>query len=123
MIKQADDAEIKSLGENSLFKIIEPVGFLEMILLEKHAQLVMTDSGGVQKEAFFMQKPCVILRPETEWVEIIESGCAVLAGSNPQKIKDGFKHFASSGKLEYPSIFGDGSAAEFICQSILEHLN
>ncbi len=122
MIQQSDDSEIKSLAENLLFKIVEPVGFLEMILLEKHAQLVMTDSGGVQKEAFFMKKPCVILRPETEWVEIVESGCAVLAGSNPVKIKSGYEHFSHKGKLEYPSIFGDGSAAEFICQSILEHL-
>ena len=123
MIEKADDSSIRSLAENPLFKIIEPVGFLEMVLLEKHAQIVMTDSGGVQKEAFFMQKPCVILRPETEWVEIVECGCAILAGSNPEKIKSGYQHFVMNPPLEYPSIFGDGTAAEFICQSIVEHLN
>ena len=123
MISQADNANIKEIATNPNFKIIEPVGFLEMILLEKHAKLVMTDSGGVQKEAFFMEKPCVILRPETEWVEIVESGCAVLTGSNPEKIKSGYQHFIRNKKLDYPSIFGDGNAAEFICSSIIEHLN
>ncbi len=123
IIDQADDAQINSLTDNPLFKIIEPVGFLEMILLENHAKLVMTDSGGVQKEAFFMKKPCIILRQETEWIEIIESGCAVLAGSNPEKIKSGYQHFIRNQNLDYPSMFGDGNAAEFICSSIIEHLN
>lgn len=123
MIAKADDTRIKKLQENPNFKIIEPVGFLEMILLEKNAQLVMTDSGGVQKESFFVQKPCVILRPETEWTEIVEQGCAVLAGSNPQKIKEGFEHFRSKSGMEFPPIFGDGTAAEFICKAIIDHLN
>ena len=123
MIERANDDGIGSLAKNTLFKIIEPVGFLEMILLEKHAQMVMTDSGGVQKEAFFMQKPCVILRPETEWTEIVESGCAILAGSDPRKIKNAFSHFSEKTDMEFPSIFGDGAAAEFICKSIIEHLN
>jgi UDP-GlcNAc3NAcA epimerase len=123
MISRSDNAEIKKLSANPLFKIIEPVGFLEMLLLEKNAKLIMTDSGGVQKEAFFMQKPCVILRPETEWTEIVESGCALLAGSDPKKIRDGYEYFKQKSGLEFPSIFGDGNAAEFICKSIIEHLN
>jgi len=82
----------------------------------------MTDSGGVQKEGFFMQKPCVILRPETEWTEIVESGCALLAGSNPKKILDGYEYFKQEKVLEFPSIFGGGEAAEFICKSIIKHL-
>lgn len=123
MISRSDNAEIKKLSANPLFKIIEPVGFLEMLLLEKNAKLIMTDSGGVQKEAFFMQKPCVILRPETEWAEIVESGCALLAGSDPKKIRDRYDYFKQQSRLEFPSIFGDGNAAEFICESIIEHLN
>ncbi len=123
ILSKANTAAITQLTKNQLFKIIEPVGFLEMILLEKHAKLVMTDSGGVQKEAFFMQKPCVILRPETEWTEIVESGCAVLVGSNPKKIHDGYDHFKKELNLEFLEIFGDGTAAEFICESIIEHLN
>jgi UDP-GlcNAc3NAcA epimerase len=123
MIAQADDAAINALADNPLFQIIEPVGFLEMILLEKHAQLVMTDSGGVQKEAFFMQKPCVILRPETEWVEIVDCGCAVLAGSDPERIAAGYRKFRLEPPSSYPTIFGNGAAAEFICTSIIEHLS
>ncbi|MCF8459226.1 MAG: UDP-N-acetylglucosamine 2-epimerase (non-hydrolyzing) [Flavobacteriales bacterium] len=123
MIAKSNDAAIRELSKNPLFKIIEPVGFLEMILLEKHAKLVMTDSGGVQKEAFFMKKPCVILRPETEWTEIVESGCAVLVGSHPTKIREGYAYFKQNQDLKFPSIFGDGAAAEFICESIIEHLN
>jgi UDP-GlcNAc3NAcA epimerase len=122
MIAKSNDTAIRELSKNPLFKIIEPVGFLEMILLEKHARMVMTDSGGVQKEAFFMQKPCVILRPETEWVEIVDCGCAVLTGSDAKKIMEGYQHFKQYPPKHYPNIFGDGAAAEFICKSILENL-
>ena len=122
-IAYAENAAIKLVQSNPKFKIIEPVGFLEMILLEKNAKLVMTDSGGVQKEAFFVKKPCVILRPETEWTEIVESNCAILAGSDPEKIKAGYDHFKANSINEFPQIFGDGKAAEFICQSIIDHLN
>lgn len=121
-ISLSNNPVYQEIKDNSQFKIIEPVGFLEMILLEKYAQLIMTDSGGVQKEAFFMQKPCVILRPETEWIEIVESGCAILAGSEPKKIKASFNQFRNNPPSSYPSIFGDGTAAEFICQAILNHL-
>jgi UDP-GlcNAc3NAcA epimerase len=123
VLKEVEDDRISDIKNNAKFKIIEPVGFLEMILLEKHSKLIMTDSGGVQKEAFFMKKPSVILRPETEWTEIVEHGCGVLAGSDSAKIKSGFEQYKNNVSIEYPSIFGDGKAAEFICQSILEQLN
>ncbi|MFT4545370.1 MAG: UDP-GlcNAc3NAcA epimerase [Bacteroidia bacterium] len=123
VLKEVEDDRISEIKNNAKFKIIEPVGFLEMILLEKHSKLIMTDSGGVQKEAFFMKKPSVILRPETEWTEIVEHGCGVLAGSDSAKIKSGFEQYKNNVSIEYPSIFGDGKAAEFICQSILEQLN
>ena len=121
-ISTLEDPRLDAMNASGDFKIIDPVGFLEMVLLEKHSSIVMTDSGGVQKEAFFVQKPCVILRPETEWVEIVESGCAILAGSDPQQIKAGFNHFKDNPPSDYPPIFGDGKAAEFICDSIIEHL-
>lgn len=123
VLKDTSDERLDSVQRNENFKIIEPVGFLEMILLEKHSKIIMTDSGGVQKEAFFMKKPSVILRPETEWTEIVEQGCGILAGSDPLKIKAGFEHFKNKNDLDFPSIFGDGYAAEFICESILEELN
>lgn len=121
-IEQANNDGIRNVKGNPRIKIIEPVGFLEMILLEKHAEMVMTDSGGVQKEAFFMKKPCLILRPETEWVEIVESNCAILVGSDKENIKGGFDRFRTNPAKDFPPIFGNGRAAEFICQSIIQHL-
>lgn len=123
VLKNTDDARLNEIRKNSGFKIIEPVGFLDMILLERYSSLIMTDSGGVQKEAFFMKKPCVILRPETEWTEIVEHGCGVLAGSDPKKIKAGFLHFKTNDNLKYPMLFGDGKAAEFICETLVNHLH
>ncbi len=66
--------------------LLEPLGYLDMITLETHASLIVTDSGGVQREAYFSQVPCVILREETEWPELIEAGCSILAGADTGKI-------------------------------------
>jgi len=101
-------------------KLIPPVSFLEMIALERHAQLVMTDSGGVQKEAYFFKKPCIILRPETEWVEIVETGNAILADADETRIMQAWQHFKDNPPTVFPEIFGDGHAAEFILEKMLE---
>ena len=100
-------------------KLLPPVSFLEMTALERHAQLVMTDSGGVQKEAYFFQKPCIILRPETEWIEIVQTGNAILADANENRIIQGWAHFKDNPPTKFPEIFGDGHAAEFILEQIL----
>jgi UDP-GlcNAc3NAcA epimerase len=92
-----------------------------MIALEQRARLVLTDSGGVQKEAFFFGKPCVILRPETEWVELVEQGQAVLADADPTRIAEAAAHFLAQGAPVCPPIFGDGHAAERICTELLRH--
>ena len=70
----------------SNIKIIEPIGYLEMIWLIKKSELILTDSGGLQKESYFFSKPCVVLRNETEWVELVENKFNVLTGSNFEKI-------------------------------------
>jgi UDP-GlcNAc3NAcA epimerase len=111
--------EIKS---NSKFKITEPVSFLEMVALEKNCKMVMTDSGGVQKEAFYFEKPCIILRPETEWVELVECGTAIIADANEDKIKNAFEVMVSKNDLKFPKLYGDGHAAEFICGQIINYL-
>jgi len=112
---------LEDLQQNKRFRVIPPVSFLSMIALEKNCQLVITDSGGVQKEAYFFNKPCVILRKETEWVEIVENKCAVLAGADKEAILNGARHFLAAQNLEYPLLFGDGKAAAFIAQEIIEH--
>lgn len=117
------EAELhQKIKSSQHFKIISPVSFLEMIALEKNCKIVMTDSGGVQKEAFYFEKPCVILRPETEWVELVECGTAIITDANDQKIIDAFKTLTSKSDMKFPKLYGDGKAAEFICGEILENL-
>ena len=104
------------------FKLIPPTGFLDIISLEKNAKLIITDSGGIQKEAYFFKKPCVILRDQTEWIEMVENGNARLAGSNETFIVQHTKEMLNKTNVNYPAIFGDGQAASFICTKILEDL-
>lgn len=108
-----------NVKNNSNFIILPPASFLEMIALEKNSKIIITDSGGVQKEAFFFKKPCVILRSETEWVELLECGSAILADANEQKIIDAYNTLTKSNNLKYPTYFGDGKSAEFMCQQII----
>ena len=109
------------ITNNTNIKILPPASFLDMIVLERHAQMVVTDSGGVQKEAFFFQKPCLILRTETEWKEIVECGAAVITDADEQRIVESFNNFLENPPHNYPEIFGDGNAAEFICKEMLEN--
>ena len=93
-----------------------------MIALEKNAKLILTDSGGVQKEAYFFKKPSLILRPETEWVEIVAQGAAILCDADYDRIVGAYEHFIQLDNIEFPHIFGDGMAAEFICNEIITHI-
>ena len=107
---------------NEQFKIIDPAGFLDIIALEKNAKMIVTDSGGLQKEAYFFQKPCIILRPQTEWVEIVNNGNAILTEASYDKIMNAFFVLSTKTDFTYPTLYGDGKAAEFICEKIIEHL-
>ena len=110
------------MSDSNGFKIIPPAGFLDIIALEKNARIIVTDSGGLQKEAFFFKKPCVILREQTEWIEIVENGNARLAGSNQELIVRSSREMLAKTDFTYPDLFGDGEAASFICQKIMEEL-
>lgn len=103
-------------------QLIEPVSFFDMIKLEKNASLIITDSGGVQKEAYFFRKPCIVMRPETEWVEIMDTGNGVLADANEDLIVEGFNRFINRKESEYPELYGDGKAAEKLIQIVLDGL-
>lgn len=118
--------ELMSEGVNELMnervKVIEPVSFFEIIRLEKNARVVMTDSGGVQKEAFFYGTPCVILRPETEWVEIVEAGAGILADADYDRIMEAYRQL-STREVHFPPLFGDGHASEKILNEIQGYLD
>ena len=113
----------KKIIGNSKFKIISAVSFIDMIQLESKSSIIMTDSGGVQKESFFFKKPCIILRPETEWVEIVEQGTALLADANKDLIIESFEKLYKNPNLTFNPIFGDGNAASFICDEIINSMN
>ena len=101
---------------NNNINIIDPVGYLDMISLEMHCKKIVTDSGGVQKEAFFMNKPCITMRDETEWVETVENGWNIVVGTDKAKILDGIINFVPNRVKQ--DIFGDGHAAEKILKII-----
>jgi len=120
-LKIEENIEISKLASGEGIFIIEPASFIEMIALEKHADLVITDSGGVQKEAYFMEKPCLIMLFETPWPELVDSGNALLVGNDKDKIINGVKFFLDvKENLKYPQMYGDGRAAEYICEKIIE---
>ena len=109
------------LSLNKNIKIVDPVGYLDMLKLESEASFIITDSGGVQKEAFFLQKPCVTLRDQTEWVETVDSGWNTLVGRN---IAD-LPRIVSSLKppAKWPRLYGSGNAAEIIRDKIINYLH
>jgi len=110
----------KALSESKYIRIIPPVSYLEMILLEKHSRMIITDSGGVQKESHFFKKPCIVLRKETEWIELVANGTARLVDADPVRIREEFLNFIDRHPtLEYPGFYGDGKTAEFILSEIL----
>tara|TARA_B100001758_G_scaffold33693_1_gene24899 strand:- start:121 stop:1263 length:1143 start_codon:yes stop_codon:yes gene_type:complete len=116
-----DDLKEK-IEKSNFISIIPPASFLDILALEKNAKIIITDSGGLQKEAYFFKKPCVILRPQTEWVEIVETGSAVITDANESAIIEAVNSFFSGKSLKFPPVFGDGHAAEFMAQEILNQL-
>lgn len=122
MIQKLPENDFKrQITKNEKIKMVPAVSFLEMTMLEENAAMIITDSGGVQKEAYFFRKPCIILRNETEWVEIEENGCAILAGADENKITEAFRKLLDHPPASYPELFGNGRAAEFICGEIIRN--
>jgi UDP-GlcNAc3NAcA epimerase len=100
--------------------IIEPVGYLEMVWLIDNCSFVMTDSGGLQKEAYFFEKQCITLRDETEWVELVECGANILVGANKEKILEIFKNNSKFNQQNSKlNLYGSGKASENIIQGLL----
>jgi len=106
-----------TLSEN--ITVIDPIGYLTMVFLIKNAKLIMTDSGGLQKEAFFFEKPCITLRDETEWIELIENGFNILAGANKEKIVEHYKSYKFNDDFSI-DLYGGGKASEVIVKELLK---
>ena len=110
------------LRETKGIKLIDPVSYLDMLKLEKNARAILTDSGGVQKEAYWFRVPCFTLRDETEWLETVESGWNILVGAEAKKI---IKEVRNGMKRKNPTkgrdLFGDGRASERIVNIVSEY--
>ena len=119
--KNLDSVVFDRLTTSRFVKIIPPASFFEIIVLEKNARIVMTDSGGVQKESFFFERPCVILRPETEWVEIVEHGAGIIADADPERIVEAYDKLIGITPV-FPPLFGNAHASELILETIVNYL-
>ena len=111
--------DYRRITSNPDIMIIPPVSFFEIIVLERHASLIMTDSGGLQKEAYFFRKPCLILRPETEWVEIVEQHAGIITDADKELIVRSFDEYIDT-EPQFPPLFGDGHSAEFMLDKTLD---
>jgi UDP-N-acetylglucosamine 2-epimerase len=98
-------------------RLIDPVGYLDMVMLERSARVILTDSGGVQKEAYWLGVPCVTLRDETEWVETVEAGWNILAGTDIERILEAVRSITPPCARHV--LYGDGEAAQR-CVALLE---
>jgi len=111
---------IKNLGLEIDFFITEPVGYLEMVYLLENCQFVMSDSGGVQKEAYFFNKQCLILRDETEWTELVKYGSNVVVGADTDRILNAVGNLDFSKKFDV-DFYGSGDSAERIIEMLIAH--
>jgi UDP-GlcNAc3NAcA epimerase len=111
----------KIIDENNIvidFRTIEPVGYLEMVYLIQNSNMIITDSGGLQKEAFFFSKPCITMRDETEWIELVEHKFNILVGADKENILEAFKNYTFNDDFSI-DLYGNGTASNKIVMELL----
>lgn len=113
---------LKQKGIQTDIQIIEPVGYLDMTILTSNASMILTDSGGLQKEAFFFNRFCITLREETEWVELVDNGYNFLAGSDTEKIIQAFQTIKNREFIKKHNFYGGGKASENIANYLVKNI-
>ena len=108
-----------NLNFSPYVKTIEPLSYIEMLALEKNAKAILTDSGGIQKEAFCLQVPCVTFRNETEWLETVEQGFNIITGADTSKIIQAVQNLKKPDKPDIQKFYGDGKASEKIVEILV----
>lgn len=117
--KKSSNLERRTLNiEHSFLKIIDPLGYFDIIALEKSARIILTDSGGMQKEAYWLKVPCITLRDETEWVETAETGWNILTGAQHNRIIKAVRTFKTPS--DHPPLYGTGKATGRIINAMLK---
>ncbi len=99
--------------------MIEPISYFDMLILLKNAEKILTDSGGVQKEAYIFGIPCITMRNNTEWIETVESGWNVIVGADQKKITESILKSSPTSNSSTSGLFGDGKTAEKIVNLLL----
>jgi UDP-N-acetylglucosamine 2-epimerase len=121
MRKVLESPEIaESIKNVKNLKLIDPIGYLDMIQLEKNASKIITDSGGMQKEAYFVKRPCITIRDESEWVETVDAGYNVIVGVDTELIAEAIKEFDPVFKKDH--LYGNGQSANDIAKKIFDYL-
>ena len=108
---------LQSQGISLQIKTIDPVGYFDMLMLLHHCSMVLTDSGGLQKEAYLSDKFCLTLRDQTEWTELVSAGANRLVGARSEEIIKGFRKYRQK-KIKSKNLYGKGDAAEKIAKSL-----
>ena len=121
MPKNLSQELMDRLNDSKNIKVIEPASFFDIIELEQNAKVVVTDSGGVQKESFFFETPTVIMLHETPWVEIVENNAGICVDADYDRIMEAYR-VLSTKEVKFPKLFGDGHAANKIINEIIEYL-
>jgi UDP-N-acetylglucosamine 2-epimerase (non-hydrolysing)/UDP-GlcNAc3NAcA epimerase len=117
--KRVAELGLESLLDGSKVRFVEPQGYLDMVRLEQSARMILTDSGGIQKEAYWLNVPCITLRNETEWVETVELGWNCLADADFQYLANMVHSFTPPSN--YPPLYGDGKIAHRIIEHLVSH--
>lgn len=107
---------LSKLEKSKNILLTEPLSYFDFLILQKHAKKILTDSGGVQKEAYFFKVPCITLRDETEWIETVETGWNIIVGADKDKIISAMEGFQPTGRQK--NLFGDGNSAKQIVECL-----